>query len=457
MFRKNNFMKGILLFITLLFIGCGNPKQDMESGQEERVSQNMVSANVSENTVSGNETGDTGDSNNSESGNLIELSNGLYAWVTTQAPGDIEIEGITEWIMIWDKSPEYGIYDDGAVPAKYGPAIPVKIPNVYGDITDIRMDDYSQINICYKNEEEQNGQATIRIDYFQLDENAINWDEYMGARVLAFDIEELIDETSLPKEVWSETFVSGGKEYTAVYSRVSPIYSTGYDELPFLYADYEFTIRQNEEIVYGVKLYQMHINYEEVHYMEDVNGDGTEDFIQLSSEDSSYDKYYDIPYVFIWDQEQEDCIYGGPISTEEKTLYELPDGRYDSPIYSSVFYDRNSSTFYDNSWFMYNSITNRSINDRIVSCGARFVDGEWKTVYEMYLGGQKEDYARETKYDEEGNVISEMVYTLEEYYEWLAARDDTCDLKFSEYEGYTLEKIVVNDQFSYSKYVRNEP
>lgn len=45
------------------------------------------------------------------------------------------------------------------------------------------------------------------------------------------------------------------------------------------------------------------------------------------------------------------------------------------------------------------------IHDMVIVCGARFIDGEWKTVYELYLGKEGDGYARETKYDEEGNVI----------------------------------------------------
>lgn len=70
----------------------------------------------------------------------------------------------------------------------------------------------------------------------------------------------------------------------------------------------------------------------------------------------------------------------------------------------------------------------------------------------MYLG---EDYARETKYDEKGNVVSEEICTLEEYTELLLARRDTYDLVFFRYEGYT-EEVIVDGQFSYIKYVRNE-
>lgn len=435
--------------MTLLAAGCG---RDMEDGQESRASQNMASVNVSENTVSENGVESAVSGNESDNSNLlkegeaIELSNGLYAEVRTQAPRDIAEDGITEWIRIQDKDPEEGNFSITKNRR-------IWIPNVYGTITDIRMEDYSKIFICYEDEEGKSGQSAIPLDFYSSEDRVIEPEfRWEPCRCLCLNIEELTDETVFPKEVWRENFTAGKETYTAVYSRISPMYTADYIERGLLAADYQFVVLQGNEIFYEVKLYQMDVGCEDVHYMEDVNGDRIEDFIQLSSGGGDW---YDTPYVFIWDQEQENYIYGGPISTEEKALYELPNGRYDDPIYNSVRYDRDSRTFYDDSWIRYGSNTHNYIGDRIVSCGARFVDGEWKTVYEMYLG-EEEDYARETKYDEEGNVVSETEYTIEEYSEATVARRDTYDLEFFRYEGYTMEEVAANEQYSYYKYVRNE-
>lgn len=440
-------LRGICLFTVLLAAGCG---KNLESGREDNVSQNMATVKVSGDMASGNEAGDAVSGNESDNRNLlkngevIELSNGLYAGIMTQVPEDIAIEGITEWIMIQDRNPDedFSRFSDRRT----------LIPNVYGTITDIRMEDYSKISICYEDEEGKSRQAAIVLDFYPSEDNVIEpafrWEQ---CRCLCLDIEELTDETVFPKEVWSEEFTAGGETYKAVYSRISPIYTGDIIEGRVLTADYQFVILQDDEILYEVKMYQMRVRYEDVHYMEDVNGDGIEDFIQLGNSGGA--DQYDMPYIFIWDQEQKNCIYGGPISTKEKALYEGLNGGYDDPRYSSVCYDRDSRTFYDDSLVMYWSITDNDISGRIVSCGARFVDGEWKTVYEMYLG---EDYARETRYDEKGNVVSEEIYTLEEYIESTLARYDTYDLEFFRYEGYTVEDVVVNGQFSYGKYVRNE-
>ncbi len=86
-------------------------------------------------------------------------------------------------------------------------------------------------------------------------------------------------------------------------------------------------------------------------------------------------------------------------------------------------------------------------------CGAKFIDGEWKTVYEMYLG---EDYALETKYDEEGNVISEIQYSEDDQYDVVNSIYTGCELSLCSFRpDYTEEEVEVNAEFSYWKYVRN--
>lgn len=99
---------------------------------------------------------------------------------------------------------------------------------------------------------------------------------------------------------------------------------------------------------------------------------------------------------------------------EEKAAYELPNGQLDSPRYSAVLYDRDTGIFYDASNTERNAVFGHDIHGMVIVCGAKFIDGEWKTVYEVYLG---EDYALETKYDEEGNVISEIQYSEDDQYE----------------------------------------
>lgn len=451
MSQKRNLMRGICLFIILLMAGCVNQDGEPEISQGISASQNMVSENASADIASENQAGVTVSGNVSqdmaEEMEVFELSNGLYAYVTTQVPRDIAIEGITEWIKIQDKEPD-GTLDRISDKRTI-------IPNVYGTITDIRMDDYSKIYICYEDEDGKNGQATIPLDFCVSEGNVIEpvygWEP---VRVLCFNIEELTNETGFPVEVWSEVFTSGGKEYTAVYSRVSPMYHSDYAENGYFAADYQLAIRQDDKTLYEVKLYQMSVRRgEEIHYVEDVNGDGIGDFIQINNS-SHYDQD-SFPYVFVWDSEQETCIYGGPVAPEEKATY---NGIYNStsPVYKAVLYDRDTRIFYD-IWNIDMWHYDHDLHGMVIICGARFIDGEWKTVYELYLGEEEEDFARETKYDEEGNVISETIYTEEEHYgivnDFIYKESNLSLYSFCDY---TEEKIVVNRQFSYWKYVRNE-
>lgn len=447
--KKRNLMRGICIFIILLMAGCGN--QDEESGGS--ASQTMVSENASADIVSENQAEDTVSENHSqdmaEEMEVFELSNGLYAYVTTRVSGEYERKGVTGWIVIQDWHPEEETFN-----RRYNKEI--MISNVYGTITDIRMDDYSQIIICYEDEEGEGRDAVIPLDFYASEGNvlepAYGW---LTGRLLMYNKEEMINETDLPIEVWSETFLSEGKEYTAAYFRVSPMYGNPYSDFAPLMADYRFAILQDDEVLYEIKLYGMSVGHEELHFMEDVNGDGAEDFIQINNP-GCYDLNA-IPYVFVWDTEQETCISGGMIMPEEKAAYELPNGQLDSPRYSAVLYDRDTGIFYDASNTERNAVFGHDIHGMVIVCGAKFIDGEWKTVYELYLGKKREDYALETKYDEEGNVISEIQYSEDDQYDVVNSIYTGCELSLcSFWPDYTEEEIVVNWQFSYWKYVRNE-
>lgn len=453
-------MKKILLVMGIsmmaVLAGCVGKQGDVtEEPVDAVVSADEAGSDISENEISAdeNQNDETVSGNESPSGlgemEVIELSNGLYAYVTMKASSDYAIEGITEWIIIQEWNPEEGYYV-AAIDHSHRSVI---IPNLYGTITDIRMDDYSEIYISYEDKEGENGQAVIPLDFYASEGNVIEPSIWEKGRILCFNAEELTDATVFPKEVWSETFTSGGEEYTAVYSRVSPMYISDIIEGSCFAADYQFAIRQGDETLYEIKLYQMNIRDEEVHYMEDVNGDGVEDFIQMNN--PNFPIYYDgaYPYVFVWDQEQETCIYGGPIMTEEKASYDGVFGTA-SPEYTAVRYDRDTGIFYDFFDIVHYSYYRHDIHGMVILCGARFIDGEWKTVYELYLGGEGEDYAREIRYDEEGNVISEITCTEEEHYDLANAIYEECELELFEYDDYTREEIIVNPQFSYWKYVR---
>lgn len=210
----------------------------------------------------------------------------------------------------------------------------------------------------------------------------------------------------LPKWIWSESFFSGGKQYTAVYYRISSMYENQDLEDSSPVADYRFAILRGDDVCYEINLYGMSMELEEEHYREDVNGDGIKDFIQLSN--SGCNKWNVVPYVFVWEPEQETCISGGLI---------VPEDRENNSIYESVLYDRDTGIFYEASVTERNALNGQDIHDLVIVRGAKYVDGEWRTVYEMYLGKESENYARETRYDEEGNIISETLYSGDEPYD----------------------------------------
>lgn len=102
MLQKRYLMRGICLFIILLMAGCGNQDEEPEISQGDSASQTMVSENASAevaDTVSENQAEDTVSENHSqdmtEEMELFELSNGLYAYVTTRVSGEYERKGVT--------------------------------------------------------------------------------------------------------------------------------------------------------------------------------------------------------------------------------------------------------------------------------------------------------------------------------------------------------------------------
>ena len=441
-----NYLKGsICLFILLLLSGCGNPYGETENGQSDSESQNMVSENVSADIASGNETGEQAGEELSqdmtEEIEVIELSNGLYAYSTSKVTGEYERQGVTGWIMICNWNPEREPFN------RENNHKEIMISNVYGTITDIRMNGYAQIIICYDDKEEDGGEAVIPLDFYASEGNvlepAYGWPT---GRLLMLNNAELTNKTDLPTEVWSENFFSGGKEYTAVYSRVSPVYETPYSEFSPTVADYRFAILQGDEVRYEIKLYGMSIEHEEVHFLEDVNGDGLEDFIQINNP-GCY-QWNAVPYVFVWNPEEETCISGGWIA---------PEDREDNSIYETVLYDRDTGIFYDASNTERNALYGHDIHDMVIVRGAKYIDGEWRTVYEMYLGKESEDYARETRYDDAGNIISETLYSGDEQYDVINNIYLGCELSLCDfYQDYTVEENIVNEQFSYRRYVRVE-
>lgn len=433
--------KFVWIFVILLLVGCGRV-------ESPTYSERNCSENISLDNDSGNGTQDI-----EENFVVKELDNGLFAYITTEVSRDIEIDGIKEWIVIQDMDPENGTYYD--IRWRNVDLLAegnwILIPNVYGTINDIRMENNSEIEIQYKNEEVENGKTVIPMDFYLSDGMVIGTIyDWASVRALAFNIDELTNETSLPIVVWKKTFISNGREYEITYSRVSPIYSEDYIEGMHLQADYQYTIRQGDRIVYETKLYGMAVEYEEVHYLEDINGDGINDVIQLTNH--GFYPEETVPYVFIWNPETEICISAGTIAPEEITSYEEWRWIF-APFYQGTCYDRETGIFYDTY-----EMAEQYYYGHYIVCGAKFINGEWRTVYELYLGEEGEDYARETKYDESGNVNSEITYTEEECYAIVGEIYDACELNLYDerYLNLDKEEVNINDQFSYWKYVRKE-
>lgn len=144
---------------------------DTEGGQDGYADPNLISGNESVDIASDNESGDMVSGN--EGGNILEegetivLSNGLYADVRIQVSKDLAIEGITEWIRIQNWDPNEGNFDTASDNRR------ILIPNIFGTITDIRMENYSKISIYYKDGEGGIGQAAIPLDFYASEGNVV--------------------------------------------------------------------------------------------------------------------------------------------------------------------------------------------------------------------------------------------------------------------------------------------
>lgn len=429
MIPKRTVIQFIFILGILILTGCGITEQLSEEGLSgnETISAYSVSDNVSTDTVSSNE------SPNSEEIDVIELQDGLYAYITTEIHrGGFEIEGIPEWIVIRCEDPrEVGFSCDSRTSSDRK----IMIPNVYGTITDIREISFGFV-IDYE-DGDAIGEAVIPIDFYALDGNIVEpYFRWNTARVLVYNMEELNNAVEYPIEVWRETFLSNGKEYTATYSRVSPMYTEYSTEAGYLQADYKLNIQLGSETVYETKLYQMRVEYEEVHYFEDVNGDGVEDIIQINNE--NWYASDSVPYVFVWNPEQENYVTEGAVVSENAPR-----------IHEYTIFNRDTQIFYNMDDYI-------DIYFDDIIYGVRFVDGEWKIVYELCF--DNDDFVREIQYDEKGNLISDIEITRAEGMNIIDTLRNSASLNFYLYlcNGYEKEYVAVNDQFSYWRYVRKE-
>lgn len=237
--------KSVSLLITALLIGCGTVEDKLTSG--EISSADMNSGNSDEDGIDWNETSDSvsenemeasvsvNDSQSAEDISVIELQDGLYAYITTEISADIELDGITEWIAIQNCDPrecEFARFS--------GVDRQILIPNVYGTIMDIQGGATSGFTICYKDSDGENLESIVPIDFYAADSNTIEPFRWESVRALFYNEEELKNEDAdFAMEVWSETFASNGKDYTATYSRITPIYGRDFVEGQICLADYQ--------------------------------------------------------------------------------------------------------------------------------------------------------------------------------------------------------------------------
>lgn len=176
------------------------------------------------------------------------------------------------------------------------------LPDVYGEIYDMRMEGPDSIYISYGDADNGRIHSVYIPVCFPSREDYVIGECDRGRFLIEAqrDVAERVAE--LPKTVWEESVVWKEKAYTVTFERISLV-----ADLDYLaggrYADYHLTVKDGaENIIFQRTMINYPVTYEEVYWFTDLSGDGFPDIIFCTDHYIGRNSYMTLHFM-IWNAE----------------------------------------------------------------------------------------------------------------------------------------------------------
>ena len=158
----------------------------------------------------------------------------------------------------------------------------VYLPDIYGEILEICVEDLSKVYIRYRiSQDEPIQEITIPLCFEGKEGNGLNLDLSMKGKVatqLQGDTGSLVQD--LPLKIWSEDIRWDGKSYEVLFERTSPIYEPVGGVTGGFFADYCLTVQDGEgNAISHQTIADYPVAYEEMYWLIDYSQDGFPDIV----------------------------------------------------------------------------------------------------------------------------------------------------------------------------------
>ncbi len=318
---------------------------------------------------------------------IMDLGNHRVAYLVTA-------EETTDWLRGYSSEQQHFAIQD----LDYGGIL--YAPAMEGAIWDISVEDSANLRIRYKDDADNTQEVQIPI-CLAKGEDVVEIEE--ADRKVITSVSNT--GSALPEQIWEDVISLNGEKCEIIFERTSVPYKVFSDLFPF-WADYRLTVRDEEKnILQELTLVNYPIAYEEIHWIEDIGGDGCPDIIFCTDCQPSRDTRL---CFLIWDKE-----------TQRYVCRNLPQKYVGSPIWAKdsdmvLFWEEGSNpwiinrkayVFNQGEWVLYGEL--RPENDEEPPA---FTDGYQKEIYYKEL-----DYYYRELFYKNGKVTQETVWEESPY------------------------------------------
>ena len=306
------------------------------------------------------------------------------------------------------------------------------LPDVYGNITEIKMESAGELYIQYTDyRSDETEEVHIPLTFLGgPDAEAVDVMSFGNRRgKLIISSQEGLQSggIGLPCTVWTENAFLGGERYDITFERISPVYDIGLIT-GGLYADYRLTVKDEEDDMIAEKvLVNYPVVYEEVHWLIDVSGDGSADIVFAFSDDWGMDALSGRTSLLTLIWKQETCTYE---ETMFPWLWQEQDGM--SGEWRCPLWNQELSSLI--------SFTGKDRYGRLIMDMYCFLNGEWRRVRRMQACYDENEYPAsesppylgyyERIYSEAGDIVEETPIHCETGAVWFD--EESCWSRYNE-------------------------